>query len=277
MSRLNIFTIAKKEFKLGFRNPWAYTFLAIFSLFSIALLFINADSQVGIGQYTTMTGTMMNLLLYFLPLMTLLLGSFSVTSDKEDGTWSLLLSYPLTSSHWLTGKFIGIYVVIIAIVSFGFGVAGLIGSIFGINLPRGTGLFLLIFSLLLTLIFLALAIFIGTISKNRWQALTLSVSIWILLVLAWPILMIAVLNSLNYSVLKSTLEIVTLLNPAEFTRIFMITKLGGGAVFGPEYIHWVGWIQSKWGTYYFFVLCFVWVNVFMTTATFLTERGRRHG
>lgn len=276
MARLDILTIARKELKLGFRNPWAYTFLITFSLFSIALLFINSDSQAGIGQYTTMTGTMMNLLLYFLPLMTLLLGSFSVTSEKEDGSWSLLRSYPLSSALWLSGKFIGIYIVIIVIVSFGFGVAGITGLLFGSKLPGGTGLFLLIFSLLLTLIFLALAILIGTLSKNRWQALTLSVSIWIFFVLAWPIIMISGLSSLNYQTLKSTLEIVTLLNPAEFIRIFMITKLGGGSVFGPEYIHWVGWIQSKWGYAYFVVICLVWFNLLMTTAIFLTERGRRH-
>ncbi|MCT8139277.1 ABC transporter permease [Anaerobacillus sp. CMMVII] len=274
---MNIITIARKEIKLGFRNPWSYTFLITFSLFSLALLFIHADAQAGIGKYTTMTGTMMNLLLYFLPLMTLMLGSFSVTTEKEDGNWQLLLSYPLSSSHWLIGKYIGIYIVITAIVSFGFGLAGIVGMFFGAKLPSGTGLFLLTFSLLLSFIFLALAIFIGTVSKNRWQALTASVSIWIFLVLAWPIMMISTLSSLNYQVLKSTIEIVTLLNPAEFTRIYMIIKLGGGAVFGPEYIHWVGWAGSSLGTAYFIVLCIVWVYFLMTTAIYIIERGRRHG
>ncbi|QOY36573.1 ABC transporter permease [Anaerobacillus isosaccharinicus] len=274
---MDIITIAKKEIKLGFRNPWSYTFLVTFSLFSLALLVINADSQIGIGKYTSMTGTMMNLLLYFLPLMTLLLGSFSVTSEKEDGNWQLLLSYPLSSSNWLLGKYIGIYIVIIAIVAFGFGVAGLIGILFGSGLPSSVGLFLLVFSLLLTFVFLALALFIGTLSKNRWQALTVSVSIWIFFVLAWPIIMISTLGSLNYKTLKSTIEVVTLLNPAEFTRIFMITKLGGGSIFGPEYIHWVGWASSPFGTIYFVILCIVWVYFFMLTATYLTERGRKRG
>jgi Cu-processing system permease protein len=274
---VNIITIARREIKLGFRNPWSYTFLATFSLFSLALLFVNADAQSGIGKYTSMTGTMMNLLLYFLPLMTLLLGSFSVTSEKEDGNWHLLLSYPLSSSNWLIGKYIGIYTVIIAIVSFGFGIAGIIGLLFGSRLSSSTGLFLFVFSLLLTFVFLALALFIGTASRNRWQALTASVSVWIFFVLAWPIVMISTLGTLNYKTLKTTIEIVTLLNPAEFTRIFMITKLGGGAIFGPEYIHWVGWASSPLGTVYFVILCFIWFYLFMITATYVTERGRRNG
>ncbi|MFN7249473.1 MAG: ABC transporter permease [Anaerobacillus sp.] len=274
---MNILTIAKKELKLGFRNPWSYTFVITFSLLSIALLFINADVEAGIGQYTTMTGTMMNLLLYFLPLMTLMLGSFSVTTEKEDGNWHLLLSYPLSSSNWLIGKYLGIFFVIIAIVSFGFGITGIIGLLFGAAFNSSIGLFLLIFSTLLIVIFLALAIFIGTVSENRWQALTMSVSIWIIFVLAWPIIMISTLSTLQYQTLKVILQIVTLLNPAEFTRIFMIVQLGGGAVFGPEYIRWVEWANSSFGSLYFALLCFIWVCFFMIFAVYITERGRKHG
>ncbi len=270
-------TIAKREMKLGFRNPWAYTFLLAFSLFSIALLFLNTNAQAGIGKYTTTTGTMMNLLLYFLPLMTLMLGSFSISTEKEDGNWQLLLTYPLASFDWLFGKYLGIFIVIMTIVAFGLGTAGIIGFLFGINLALETGGFLFVFSLMLIFVFLAIAILIGTISKSRWQALAMSVSVWMVFVLAWPIMIISALGSLNYSTLKLVLQIVTLLNPAEFIRIYSIIQLGGGAVFGPEYIHWVGWASSNWGTVYFLILCIVWFSFLMFTAIYVTERGRSRG
>lgn len=272
-----IITIARREIRLGFRNPWSYSFLLTFSIFVVALMLMNSNSQIGIGNYTTLTGTMMNLLLYFLPLMTLAFGSFSITTEKEDGNWSLLQTYPISSFTWLMGKYIGSFIIICAIVLFSFGFAGMIGGVFQADVNISTTLFLLIFSLLLTFIFLAIGIVIGVLSKNRWQALTASVSIWIFFVLAWPILMISTLSSLNYHTLKTALEVVTLVNPAEFIRIFMIIHLGGGHVFGPEYIHWVGWANSSFGTVYFGIFCVVWVSVLFITAIFFTERGMKRG
>lgn len=70
---MHIDKIAKREIKIGFRNPWAYSFMALFSLFSLALLII--QSQSFMEGYTYTTGTMLNLILYLLPLMTMLLAS----------------------------------------------------------------------------------------------------------------------------------------------------------------------------------------------------------
>ena len=108
---------------MGFRNPWAYTFMALFTLFMFSLLVINAQDYV--TGYSGASSTMLNLGLYLLPLMALMLGSFSLTGEKEDGNWELLTTYPLGTLSFLSGKYLGLAVVllVIAIVILGLVVA----------------------------------------------------------------------------------------------------------------------------------------------------------
>ena len=73
-----------REIKLGFRNFWTYSFLILLTIFTIAMLLLQS-SVATVQGYTDMTGTVINITLYLLPLITLLLGGFSVAVEKEDG------------------------------------------------------------------------------------------------------------------------------------------------------------------------------------------------
>ncbi len=137
---MNVLHIALREVKLGFRNPWAYSFMALFTLFSLSLLLINTQNFM--QGYSSSTASMLNLILYLLPLMTLLLGSFSLTAEKEEGSWQLLSTYPLTTFSFLWGKYVGLTSVLMTIVAFGYGVTGIIGALLGNGLDAVTfGLF----------------------------------------------------------------------------------------------------------------------------------------
>ncbi|TCT26333.1 Cu-processing system permease protein [Melghiribacillus thermohalophilus] len=273
---MDIFTIMKNEIKLGFRNPWAYSFLAIFTLVSLSLLFIQSGPISDLNQYTKTTGTFMNLILYLLPLMTLLLGALSITSEKEDGRWNLLSTYPLSSFAFIAGKYAGMFIVLSVIISFGFGLSGLISAFMGQGLSFYTVLWIFIFSILLILLFLGMAVWIGAVSKNRWQALTISVGIWFLLVLAWPILLIAGLSQLPYASIQPTLEILIFFNPAELVRIFVTLYMGGGHIFGPEYYQWIEWFHKPAGALFFMLVCMVWVLGSVGLTIWKWERNRRH-
>lgn len=58
----DILHIARRELKIGFRNPWAYSFLALFCTFSLGLLLIHVNNAV--EGYTAVTGSMLSLILY---------------------------------------------------------------------------------------------------------------------------------------------------------------------------------------------------------------------
>ncbi|WP_432776314.1 ABC transporter permease [Brevibacillus gelatini] len=267
---MHINLIAKREVKVGFRNPWSYSFMALFSLFSLGLLIIQSQSYM--EGYTYTTGTMLNLILYLLPLMTMLLSSFSLTAEKEEGNWQLLSTYAMTTSSFLVGKYVGQALVLIAIVSFGYGISGVAGLLLGKSFAVSTLLFLLVFSICLILLFLGIAMVIGALCRNRWQALTMGVSIWFFYILAWPTLLISVLSFVPYTWIKPLLQIVTFFNPAEFVRIYSVTRLGGGAIFGPEYYKWIYWMDSALGDVCFVALCLLWVGATLWIATWAWER-----
>lgn len=269
---MTIFIVAEREIKLGFRNPFAYTFLLLFTLFSCVLLLIQSQAQV--SGYTQATGTMLHLTLYLLPLMTLLLGSFSLTAEKEDGGWQLLSIYPLSASSFILGKFLGLAVVLLSIVAFGFGLSSLLGLLVGKSFQLSALMFLLSFAVCLVLLFLGIALVVGSLCQNRWQALTVGVGIWFFLILGWPALFISVLGLLPYSLIKPTLEVLILLNPAEFLRVYTVMKMGAGSIFGADYYQWVQWVQKPAGTIGFFLLCLTWLASTTAAAIFFWERGR---
>ncbi|WP_036697413.1 ABC transporter permease [Paenibacillus taiwanensis] len=267
--------VAAREMKIGFRNPWAYSFTALFALFMLSLLFINAQGYV--TGYSGSSSTMLNLALYLLPLMALMLGSFSLTGEKEEGNWALLSTYPLGTWAFLTGKYTGLAIVLLAIVTFGFGLSGAVGSLLGGGFNFATYGQLFVFSLSLSFLFLGVALLIGTIAHNRWQALTIGVGIWFFAIIAWPSILIAALGMMPYTWIKPALTVLTFLNPAELTRLFTVVKLGGGSTLGPEYYNWMLWIRSPWGTPVFIGVLVLWIGTALTIAYRLWERERRRG
>src|SRR5690606_9608021 len=151
------------------------------------------------GGYSGHSSAMLNLTLYLLPLMALFLGSFSLTGEKEDGNWELLSTYPLGTWAFLTGKYIGLAAVLLAIVAFGFGLAGAVGWLLGGGFDFSTYGRLLVFSVCLSLFYLGAAMLIGSIARNRWQALTIAAGVWFLTIIAWPALLIAALGMMPYT------------------------------------------------------------------------------
>lgn len=271
----NSIHIALREVRLGFRNPWAYSFMALFILFMLSLLLINRQGYV--QGYSGITGTMLNLILYLLPLMTLLLGSFSLTSEKEEGSWELLSTYPISTWSFIVGKYAGLAIVLLVIVTVGFGFAGITGWISGSSFDFDTYGLLLAFSSCVALLFLGIALLIGTFAKNRWQALTIGVAIWFFAIIGWPPLLIAVLGMLPYMSIKPAVTFLTFLNPAELSRLFVVVKLGGGAILGPEYYNWVNWIRRPSGSISFIGVAVLWIGLATSASYLLWERGRSRG
>ncbi|MFB9274308.1 ABC transporter permease [Cohnella cellulosilytica] len=271
----NMLQVALREIRIGFRNPWSYSFMVLFSIFSLSLLLMNARGVV--QGYSGTTGSMISLILYLLPLMTLLLGSFSLTSEKEEGSWQLLSTYPLGTVSYIVGKYAGLSVTLLAIVAFGYGLMGVAGWAFGAGFALKTYLLFLAFSAGLVLLFLAIAMIVGSLSRNRWQAMTISVALWFFLVIGWSTILIALLGNLPYVWIKPVLVFFTFVNPAELVRLFVVIKLGGGAVLGPEYYDWVQWVQGTGGTLGFLGGCAALVGLSGALVCWIWERRRSHG
>jgi Cu-processing system permease protein len=107
--------------------------------------------------------------------------------------------------------------------------------------------------------------------------LTYGVTAWFVLILGWPTLLVAVLGWLPYTWIKPVLIVLTFLNPAELTRLFMITRMGGGSIFGPEYYQWIRWIVEWKGSVAFVLVAAGWLALALFAAVRIWERGRYRG
>ncbi|HLR41537.1 MAG TPA: ABC transporter permease, partial [Virgibacillus sp.] len=270
---MRILIVAQREIKLGFRNAWTYSFLILLTFFTAVILLLQTSSATSDG-YTDMTGTIMNMTLYLLPLITLLLGGFSTAAEKEDGQWGLLSTYPISAYIFLWGKWLGLATVLLTIIFFSFGVSGLLTFFFGVTLPFQSFIFYLFFSVALSLVYLSIAFLIGSITRNRWETLISGIAIWFLTIIIWPLLMISVLSQLpSYQLIRPFLEGLTVLNPAEFIRVFSIIRMGAGSAFGAEYAQWIVWATSRYGFVVFFAIFLVWIFVAVFVGGFIWSRG----
>lgn len=270
-------TVLKRELKLGFRNSWTYSFLILFTIFTGAILLLHA-SLASVEGYTDITGTVMNMTLYLLPLITLLLGSFSITSEKEDGHWGLLATYPLSARSFLFGKWFGLALILLTIILFSFGLSGGLIALFSTPIETRTYLSLILFSLLLAFAFLGIAFLIGSLAKNRWQALIIAISIWFVTIVIWPLLMISTLTYLpSYKLIQPTLQVLTIINPAEFIRVFTMMRLGAGSAFGADYDQWITWATGTSGLVIFILVFSVFTVVAVLISSYLWNRGDKYG
>lgn len=274
---MSILTVLKRELRLGLRNSWTYSFLILFTIFTAAILLLHT-SVASVASYTDMTGTMMNMTLYLLPLITLLLGSFSLTSEKEDGHWGLLATYPLTTRSFLFGKWLGLAIILLMIIFFSYGLSGIMISLFAEQIQTKVFLSLIVFSLLLALAFLSIAFFIGSFAKNRWQALIWAIAVWFVTIVLWPLLIVSTLSHLpSYKMIQPTLQVLTILNPAEAIRIFTMIQLGAGSAFGADYDAWITWATGETGPLIFISIFFISTLLIIFISSWLWNRGDKYG
>lgn len=274
---MRIITIAQREIKLGFRNPWTYSFLILLSIFTTAILLLQSGNAMTAG-YTDITGTVMNMTLYLLPLITLLLGGLSASVEKEDGHWALLSTYPISTYLFLWGKWLGLAVILITMLSFSYGLAGVITILFGKQLSLSSLIFLWLFSSGLALVYLSISLLIGAFTKNRWQALIGGIGVWFLTIMIWPLLMISLLSQLpSYQMIQPTLQVLTIINPAEFIRVFSIMRMGGGSAFGASYDLWITWATGSYGLIIFVGVFIIWVVGSILIGGFIWNRGDKNG
>lgn len=268
---------------LGFRNPWTFAFMGVFLCFTIMITLVSGASgdldSSSPPSYTAVTGGLLNLILILVPLMALLLGSFSITSDKEEGMAALLFTYPLRNWQYMLGKFLGLLVVHAVTFAITYGssaiVAGFVGTFSGAL--QSLGIFMG-FSLLLAMLYLAIALSLGSLVNTRWQALTGSVGIWFFTIMSWTTLAVASLQFVPYLWIKPIVTVMTIVNPAELVRVFIVAQLGGGSIFGPEYVEWVEWLNDTTSGMLSFVAFIVAELAFyLIIATSFWKRGVMQG
>ena len=248
----SILAIAKKEFKESISNRWFLVLSVIFFLLILQIPYI-VLMLLGFFSYSNIpgkTGIFLAHAISFGGLITLIVGSLSIVTEKEQDTLSFLLTQPIRKLEIIIGKFFGLLLVISLMMSIGFGLAMLpsIGEEEIINI----GFLNFIYSTLVMVgsasVMIGLSIAISVISASRTMAVSLALFTWLFFTLIYSSgflgYMLITVNETQayfYFIFLNPIEISNtimhlILNPVLSPSLparFMVNYFGIGGAFAP--------------------------------------------
>lgn len=261
------------ESKQLLRSRWIQIVTILFAIVFTAILMIQHLALPETDGFTRQTASLLNILLFLLPLFMLTIGSMNIASDKETGWLGLLQTYPLKMGNYVLTKYMALCLVFFGIVVVVFAVAFFVGSFFGgLKLP----LFAIGITLLILVIFNAISILVGSIAKSRLHALAMGLGVWSVVSLLFSYIVMAI-GTVTSETLLQKLVIATIhINPLEWVRYGYFVFSEQTAVLGPAFYGVSKFYASPPGMLFFILISGLWVVSSLVLATVILKiRGKR--
>lgn len=187
--------IAGKEFHDRIRNRWVLAISIVFAAFTLAISYFGAAAQGAVGFHgiEPLIASLVSLAIYLLPLIALILGFDALVGERERGTLNLLLSYPLTRTELLVGKYVGLAAALTCATLAGFGAAGAViaARMSAADWYQYAGFVLS--AVLLGWVFLSLAVCASAFCASRTSASGVAIALWFCFVLVYDLLLLGAL------------------------------------------------------------------------------------
>ncbi len=217
--------LASAEFQEGLRNRWVLSAMLLLTTlaFTLAMLGSSPIGETRVSALTVTTVSLASLSVYLIPLLALTLTYDAIVGERERGTLLLLLTYPVTRSQVIGGKFLGHLAIIAAAIVVGYGCTGVY---IGINNETSSAEWLLFStmmasSMVLGSVFIALGFLISVMVVSRATAAGTAIAIWLFLVVLYDLILLGiVLSSPLESFSANLFGAFMLLNPADVYRLF---------------------------------------------------------
>lgn len=233
MSLTPVIHIARQELTMNIRNRWTVIFAIVFGALVASLAYVGmmVEGFSGMQSFTRTSASILNLVLYIVPLVSLTMGTLSFTGDK--GSTELLFSQPVQPSEIVAGKILGLFGSIALSMISGFVVAG--GIIAAQSTFEGLASYVLfvILSLSLSLVFLSLALLVSTLARRKAKAFGVSLFLWFFFVLLYDLLAIGVTLLLKGSSANLFLFLSLFGNPVDLVRVASLIIFDNVTIFGP--------------------------------------------
>ena len=261
------------ECKQLLRSRWTQIVTVLFSVVFTAILMIQHMALPETSGFTRQTASLINILLFLLPLFMLTIGSMNIASDKETGWLGLLRTYPLTMGQYVMTKYISLCFVFAGIIMFVFAVALFVGSFFGgVKLP----LFAIGITALMLILFNGVSILVGSMAKSRLHALAMGLGVWSVVTLLFSYIVMAIGTVTSENFLQKLVVATIHLNPLEWVRFGYFVFSKQTAVLGPAFYDILKFYSSAPGFIFFVLISILWVVGTLLAATItLKMRGKK--
>ena len=228
-----VIQIARQELTMNIRNRWTVIFAIVFGALVASLAYVGmmVEGFSGMQGFTRTSASILNLVLYIVPLVSLTMGTLSFTGDK--GSTELLFSQPVQPSEIVVGKILGLFGSIALSMISGFVIAG--GIIAAQSTSEGLASYVLfvMLSLSLSLVFLSLALLVSTLARRKAKAFGVSLFLWFFFVLFYDLLAIGITLLFKGSSANLFLFLSLFGNPVDLVRVASLIIFDNVTIFGP--------------------------------------------
>ena len=256
MKNIGFKSIMTFELKMARRSGWLRSFTVAFIAIGIIVIIFGTVSGTKniLSNYNNTTATLLNIALYIIPLFSLCIGSITISEENENGSMTVLLTYPVSFLQIILGKYLGLVVAFTGAIGSSLGLSIILMIVVGMYGSIKTYIVFALASFMLMMVYLAISILIGFCSKTRMQAIGWGLAVWFLSIIIYEpaITIVCLLIPHNYVLPVLTASI--LINPADMIRIISMLLMGNEAILGSEMKDFIGFSKEIIGILSYAVL-----------------------
>ena len=219
----HVFVVAVTEYRLAVRSRWALALTGLFVVFGGVILTFSG-SAVGPAGAERVVASLTSLAAYLVPLAALALGYDAIVGREEEGWLAVVFSLPVRRSEVVVGTYLGRLAVLAGATLLGFGFSGaLIAREFGVG-SLSAFLGFLGGTLGVGAAFLAVALLLSTVAREKTHALGATLLAWVWFVLVHDLLALGVVAAVDLP--GAALSALVYANPASAFRVLVLSGLG---------------------------------------------------
>jgi Cu-processing system permease protein len=234
-----LWTIAQKEMRDALRNRWFVLYTLAFVGLSLAFSYMALAGAgiAGFAGFGRTAASLINLVLLIVPLMALTVGAQSLAGEQEKGTLAYLLAQPVARSEVFLGKYLGLLLSLLASLTLGFGIAGIVIAINRSGAANPLILIRLVAqTFLLALTMLSVGFLISALSRRAGVAVGVGLFLWLAFVFLGDLGLMGTAIAMRLPI--EQLFALSLLNPLQVFKMASILDINATLdILGPAGIY----------------------------------------
>ncbi len=197
MTKANVwFDVAKKDFADAARSKMLWVLTAVMILF-VGIASYAPTALGGDPDIAAALNFMSTPMLLLIPILAMIVGYMSIVGERDTGSIRMLLALPIVRSEVLVGKVLGRIGVLAIPTLLGFGIGAVVMVVAYGELPAGSFLEFLVFTLLVAALYVVIAVSISASVDSRGKAMGLAAGSIIFFEYVWNAVPTAIYYLLN--------------------------------------------------------------------------------
>ncbi len=274
MSTKAFIMILRKEFKDSIKSKWLIAFAITFFFLALGVpyLLLGGGGFLPSDYPGMVVGTLVNLAVPLVPLVSLAMASTTIAGERETGTIEYLLAQPATKLEVFGAKYVGLVISLTLAMLIGYGAAELMvystNPVFIVQF-----LFALGYSAMLSASAVALGFLVSVSVRGRAAAIGTGLFIWFILVVIYDVGFLGVIAVVLD--LSAYLVPLVVANPVETTRMLSFMHMADSPLrgeLGPQASFLIRTYGSTVTSFWLTVVLATWILVPLAIAFFIFRR-----